>query len=117
MAKARVAFALFLLALPGLALAQPSREALEEARRATATSRAASEAAAREAEAAAAEESGLARQRVAMAARVQDGGSSSGKGFCRSGQPRRCPGAHDAGHAAPRNLANGNAARPARPAG
>ncbi len=72
MAKARVAFALFLLALPGLALAQPSREALEEARRATATSRAASEAAAREAEAAAAEESGLARQRVAMAARVQE---------------------------------------------
>ncbi|MCA3417349.1 MAG: peptidoglycan DD-metalloendopeptidase family protein [Roseomonas sp.] len=71
MAKARAAFALFLLALPGLALAQPSREALEEARRAGAASRAAAEAAAREAEAAAAEESGLARQRVAMAARVQ----------------------------------------------
>jgi hypothetical protein len=31
LAKARAAFALFLLALPGLALAQPSREALEEA--------------------------------------------------------------------------------------
>ena len=72
MAKARAAFALFLLALPGLALAQPSREALEEARRAGAASRAAAEAAAREAEAAAAEESGLARQRVAMAARVQE---------------------------------------------
>ena len=72
MAKARVAFALFLLALPGLALAQPSREALEEARRTGAASRAAAEAAAREAEAAAAEESGLARQRVAMAARVQE---------------------------------------------
>ena len=72
MAKARVAFALFLLALPGLALAQPSREALEEARRIGAASRAAAEAAAREAEAAAAEESGLARQRVAMAARVQE---------------------------------------------
>jgi septal ring factor EnvC (AmiA/AmiB activator) len=72
LAKARVAFALFLLALPGLALAQPSREALEEARRASAASRAAAEAAAREAEAAAAEESGLARQRVAMAARVQE---------------------------------------------
>ena len=72
MAKARVAFALFLLALPGLALAQPSREALEEARRVGAASRAAAEAAAREAEAAAAEESGLARQRVAMAARVQE---------------------------------------------
>jgi murein hydrolase activator len=72
LAKARVAFALFLLALPGLALAQPSREALEEARRVGAASRAAAEAAAREAEAAAAEESGLARQRVAMAARVQE---------------------------------------------
>ncbi|MCA3379263.1 MAG: peptidoglycan DD-metalloendopeptidase family protein [Roseomonas sp.] len=72
MAKARAAFALFLLALPGLAVAQPSREALEEARRTTAASRAAAEAAAREAEAAAAEESGLARQRVAMAARVQE---------------------------------------------
>ena len=72
MAKARVAFALFLLALPGLALAQPSREALEEARRIGTASRAAAEAAAREAEAAAAEESGLARQRVAMAARVQE---------------------------------------------
>lgn len=72
MAKARVAFALFLLALPGLALAQPSREALEESRRIGAASRAAAEAAAREAEAAAAEESGLARQRVAMAARVQE---------------------------------------------
>jgi septal ring factor EnvC (AmiA/AmiB activator) len=72
LAKARVAFALFLLALPGLALAQPSREALEEARRIGAASRAAAEAAAREAEAAAAEESGLARQRVAMAARVQE---------------------------------------------
>ena len=72
MAKARVAFALFLLALPVLALAQPSREALEEARRIGAASRAAAEAAAREAEAAAAEESGLARQRVAMAARVQE---------------------------------------------
>jgi septal ring factor EnvC (AmiA/AmiB activator) len=72
LAKARAAFALFLLALPGLALAQPSREALEEARRTTAASRAAAEAAAREAEAAAAEESGLARQRVAMAARVQE---------------------------------------------
>ncbi|MCA3388875.1 MAG: peptidoglycan DD-metalloendopeptidase family protein [Roseomonas sp.] len=72
MAKARAAFALFLLALPSLALAQPSREALEEARRAGAASRAAAEAAAREAEAAAAEESGLARQRVAMAARVQE---------------------------------------------
>jgi septal ring factor EnvC (AmiA/AmiB activator) len=72
LAKARLAFALFLLALPGLALAQPSREALEEARRAGAASRAAAEAAAREAEAAAAEESGLARQRVAMAARVQE---------------------------------------------
>ena len=72
MAKARVAFALFLLALPGLALAQPSREALEEARRVGAASRAAAEAAAREAEAAAVEESGLARQRVAMAARVQE---------------------------------------------
>ncbi|MCA3340733.1 MAG: peptidoglycan DD-metalloendopeptidase family protein [Roseomonas sp.] len=72
MARARVAFALFLLALPGLALAQPSREALEEARRAGAASRAAAETAAREAEAAAAEESGLARQRVAMAARVQE---------------------------------------------
>ena len=72
MARARAAFALFLLALPGLALAQPSREALEEARRTGAASRAASEAAAREAEAAAAEESGLARQRVAMAARVQE---------------------------------------------
>lgn len=72
MAKARIAFALFLLALPGLALAQPSREALEEARRIGTASRAAAEAAAREAEAAAAEESGLARQRVAMAARVQE---------------------------------------------
>lgn len=72
MAKARVALALFLLALPGLALAQPSREALEEARRIGTASRAAAEAAAREAEAAAAEESGLARQRVAMAARVQE---------------------------------------------
>jgi septal ring factor EnvC (AmiA/AmiB activator) len=72
LAKARAAFALFLFALPGLALAQPSREALEEARRAGAASRAAAEAAAREAEAAAAEESGLARQRVAMAARVQE---------------------------------------------
>ncbi len=72
MAKARIAFALCLLALPGLAVAQPSREAVEEARRAGATSRAAAEAAAREAEAAAAEESGLARQRVAMAARVQE---------------------------------------------
>jgi septal ring factor EnvC (AmiA/AmiB activator) len=72
LARARAAFALFLLALPGLALAQPSREALEEARRTGAASRAASEAAAREAEAAAAEESGLARQRVAMAARVQE---------------------------------------------
>ena len=72
MAKARLAFALFLLAVPGLALAQPSREALEEARRTGAASRAAAEAAAREAEAAAAEESGLARQRVAMAARVQE---------------------------------------------
>jgi septal ring factor EnvC (AmiA/AmiB activator) len=70
--KGRAAFALFLLALPGLALAQPSREALEEARRATAASRAAAEAAAREAEVAAAEQSGLARQRVAMAARVQE---------------------------------------------
>jgi len=70
--KARLAFALFLLALPGLAFAQASREALEEARRAGAASRAAAEAAAREAEAAAAEESGLARQRVAMAARVQE---------------------------------------------
>jgi murein hydrolase activator len=72
LAKARAAFALFLLALPGIALAQPSREALEEARRSGAASRAAAEAAAREAEAAAAEESGLARQRVAMAARVQE---------------------------------------------
>ncbi len=72
MARARIAFALFLLALPSLTLAQPSREALEEARRAGAASRAAAEAAAREAEAAAAEESGLARQRVAMAARVQE---------------------------------------------
>ena len=72
MAKARAAFALFLLALPGLALAQPSREALEEARRVGAASRAAAEAATREAEAVAAEESGLARQRVAMAARVQE---------------------------------------------
>lgn len=72
MAKARTAFVLFLLALPGLTVAQPSREALEEARRATAASRAAAEAAAREAEAAAAEEGGLARQRVAMAARVQE---------------------------------------------
>ena len=72
MRKARLAFALCLLALPGLGFAQPSREALEEARRATATSRAAAEAAAREAEAAAAEQSGLARQRVAMAARVQE---------------------------------------------
>ena len=72
MAKARLAFALVFLALPGLALAQPSREALEEARRTGAASRAAAEAAAREAEAAAAEESGLARQRVAMAARVQE---------------------------------------------
>jgi hypothetical protein len=72
LAKARVAFALFLLALPGLALAQPSREALEEARRIGTASRAAAEAAAREAEAAAAEESGLARQRVAVAARVQE---------------------------------------------
>jgi septal ring factor EnvC (AmiA/AmiB activator) len=72
LAKARVALALFLLALPGLALAQPSREALEEARRIGTASRAAAEAAAREAEAAAAEESGLARQRVAMAARVQE---------------------------------------------
>ncbi|MFM7780550.1 MAG: murein hydrolase activator EnvC family protein [Alphaproteobacteria bacterium] len=72
MAKARLAFALLFLALPGLALAQPSREALEEARRTGAASRAAAEAAAREAEAAAAEESGLARQRVAMAARVQE---------------------------------------------
>ncbi len=72
MARARAAFALFLLALPGLALAQPSREALDEARRTGAASRAAAEAAAREAEAAAAEESGLARQRVAMAARVQE---------------------------------------------
>ena len=72
MAKARAAFALFLLALPGITLAQPSREALEEARRTGAASRAAAEAAAREAEAAAAEESGLARQRVAMAARVQE---------------------------------------------
>jgi len=71
--RARAAFALFLLALPGLALAQPSRETLEEARRTTAASRAAAEAAAREAEAAAAEQSGLARQRVAMAARVQEG--------------------------------------------
>jgi len=70
--KARAAFALFLLALPGLALAQPSREALDEARRTGAASRAAAEAAAREAEAVAAEESGLARQRVAMAARVQE---------------------------------------------
>ncbi|MCA3278922.1 MAG: peptidoglycan DD-metalloendopeptidase family protein [Roseomonas sp.] len=72
MAKARLAFALLLLALPSLTLAQPSREALEEARRAGAASHAAAEAAAREAEAAAAEESGLARQRVAMAARVQE---------------------------------------------
>ena len=72
MAKARLAFALLLLALPSLTLAQPSREALEEARRTGAASRAAAEAAAREAEAAAAEESGLARQRVAMAARVQE---------------------------------------------
>jgi septal ring factor EnvC (AmiA/AmiB activator) len=72
LARARAAFALFLLALPGLALAQPSREALDEARRTGAASRAAAEAAAREAEAAAAEESGLARQRVAMAARVQE---------------------------------------------
>ena len=72
MAKARAAFALLLLALPSLTLAQPSREALEEARRTGAASRAAAEAAAREAEAAAAEESGLARQRVAMAARVQE---------------------------------------------
>ncbi|MBM3589364.1 MAG: hypothetical protein FJX33_16565 [Alphaproteobacteria bacterium] len=72
MAKARLAFALFLLALPSLALAQPSREALEQARRTGVASRAAAEAAAREAEAAAAEESGLARQRVAMAARVQE---------------------------------------------
>ena len=72
MPKARLALALCLLALPGLGFAQPSREALEEARRATATSRAAAEAAAREAEAAAAEQSGLARQRVAMAARVQE---------------------------------------------
>jgi septal ring factor EnvC (AmiA/AmiB activator) len=72
LARARIAFALFLLALPSLTLAQPSREALEEARRAGAASRAAAEAAAREAEAAAAEESGLARQRVAMAARVQE---------------------------------------------
>ena len=72
MPKARLAFALLLLALPSLTLAQPSREALEEARRTGAASRAAAEAAAREAEAAAAEESGLARQRVAMAARVQE---------------------------------------------
>jgi septal ring factor EnvC (AmiA/AmiB activator) len=72
LARARIAFALFLLALPSLTLAQPSREALEEARRAGAASRAAAEAAARDAEAAAAEESGLARQRVAMAARVQE---------------------------------------------
>jgi septal ring factor EnvC (AmiA/AmiB activator) len=72
LAKARAAFALLLLALPSLTLAQPSREALEEARRTGAASRAAAEAAAREAEAAAAEESGLARQRVAMAARVQE---------------------------------------------
>jgi len=72
LAKARAAFALFLLALPGFALAQPSREALEEARRIGAASRAAAESAAREAEAAAAEESGLARQRVAVAARVQE---------------------------------------------
>jgi len=72
LAKAGIAFALFLLALPGLALAQPSREALEEALRVGAASRAAAEAAAREAEAAAAEESGLARQRVAMAARVRE---------------------------------------------
>jgi septal ring factor EnvC (AmiA/AmiB activator) len=72
LAKARLILALCLLALPGLALAQPSREALEEARRAGAASRSAAEAAAREAEAAAAEESGLARQRVAMAARVQE---------------------------------------------
>ena len=72
MAKARLAFALVFLALPGLALAQPSREDVEEARRTGAASRAAAEAAAREAEAAAAEESGLARQRVAMAARVQE---------------------------------------------
>ena len=43
MAKARAAFALFLLALPGLALAQPSREALDEARRTGAASRAAAE--------------------------------------------------------------------------
>ena len=72
MRKARLLLALFFLALPDLVLAQPSREALEEARRAGAASRAAAEAAAREAEAAAAEESGLARQRVAMAARVQE---------------------------------------------
>ncbi|MFO0465927.1 MAG: murein hydrolase activator EnvC family protein [bacterium] len=72
MAKARLAFALLLLALPGFALAQPSREDVEEARRTGAASRAAAEAAEREAEAAAAEESGLARQRVAMAARVQE---------------------------------------------
>ncbi|MCA3416570.1 MAG: peptidoglycan DD-metalloendopeptidase family protein [Roseomonas sp.] len=72
MRKARLLLALFFLALPELVLAQPSREALEEARRAGAASRAAAEAAAREAEAAAAEESGLARQRVAMAARVQE---------------------------------------------
>lgn len=72
MAKTRLAFALLLLALPGFALAQPSREDVEEARRTGAASRAAAEAAAREAEAAAAEESGLARQRVAMAARVQE---------------------------------------------
>jgi len=72
LAKARAAFALLLLALPSLTLAQPSREALEEARRTGAASRAAAEAAEREAEAAAAEESGLARQRVAMAARVQE---------------------------------------------
>lgn len=72
MAKARAAFVLLLLALPSLTLAQPSREALEEARRTGAASRAAAEAAAREAEAAAAEESGLARQRVAMAARVRE---------------------------------------------
>jgi septal ring factor EnvC (AmiA/AmiB activator) len=70
--KARAALALFLLALPGFALAQPSRDAVEEARRASAASRAAAAAAAREAEAAVAEQSGLARQRAAMAARVQE---------------------------------------------
>ena len=71
MVKARLALCCFLWALPGLALGQASREALEDARRTSASSRAAAEAAAREAEAAAAEERGLAQQRVAMAARVQ----------------------------------------------